>query len=244
MLWRHARCGGTWGGQTRWLHSCEAEHRGAAAAPGEAELRHLWRLCDVIITSQFLIFRETIPNLRSHPHLSFSLRWVSVAVGGLLSAVAPLAVAPGPLSGACASVVVAHGLSSAACGIFPDHVPCIGRRILYHWTTREAPSVPFLTKPFSGQANTHTEWDSFPKTFAVQCEKFPWKISTKMLLSVSQQSDLELLPHVLQFSLPYSWVFGSTVMKIALHIGSCVCSQCLASIYGSVAEWGAACPEA
>ena len=27
-------------------------------------------------------------------------------------------------------------------------VPCIGRRILYHWTTREAPSLPFLTKPF------------------------------------------------------------------------------------------------
>lgn len=52
---------------------------GAAAAPGEAELlRHLWWLCDIIITSQFLIFRETIPNLRSHPHLSFSLHWVSL----------------------------------------------------------------------------------------------------------------------------------------------------------------------
>ena len=49
----------------------------------------------------------------------FSPRWVSVAVGGLLSAVASLAVAPG-LSGARASVVVAHRLSSAACVIFPD----------------------------------------------------------------------------------------------------------------------------
>ena len=42
------------------------------------------------------------------------------------------------------SVVVAHGLSrSAACGIFPDQgsnpVPCIGRRILNHCATREAP---------------------------------------------------------------------------------------------------------
>ena len=41
------------------------------------------------------------------------------------------------------SVVVAHGLScSVACGIFLDQgsnrVSCIGRRILNHWTTREA----------------------------------------------------------------------------------------------------------
>ena len=42
------------------------------------------------------------------------------------------------------SVVVAHGFScSKACGIFPDrglnHVPCTGRRILNHRTTREGP---------------------------------------------------------------------------------------------------------
>ena len=42
------------------------------------------------------------------------------------------------------SVGVAHGPScSAACGIFPDQartrVPCIGRQILNHCTTREAP---------------------------------------------------------------------------------------------------------
>ena len=48
-----------------------------------------------------------------------------------------------------ASVVVAHRLScSAACGIFPNrartHVPCIGRQILNHCTTREAPIMGFL----------------------------------------------------------------------------------------------------
>ena len=40
------------------------------------------------------------------------------------------------------SAVVAPRLScSEACGIYPDrdqtHVPCIGRWILLHWTTRE-----------------------------------------------------------------------------------------------------------
>ena len=43
----------------------------------------------------------------------------------------------------CNPLVVEHGLScSAARGIFLDQgtrVPCIGRRILNHWTTREAP---------------------------------------------------------------------------------------------------------
>ena len=114
MLWRHARCGGPWGGQARGPHGCEAEHRGAAAVGGEAELRPLWRLCAVIITFQFLSFREKIPSLLSNPHLSF--------------------------------------------------LPALGLRC-------------------SG-------WE-----------------------------DLGLLSHVLKFSLPYSWVFGSTVMKIALHIG-------------------------
>ena len=41
------------------------------------------------------------------------------------------------------SVVVVHRLNcSAACGVFPirdrTHVSCMGRRILNHWTTREA----------------------------------------------------------------------------------------------------------
>ena len=71
MLSRHARCGGPWGGQARGPHGCESEHRGGAAAGGEAEVRPLWRLCDVIITFQFLSFREKIPSLLSHPHLSF-----------------------------------------------------------------------------------------------------------------------------------------------------------------------------
>ena len=53
------------------------------------------------------------------------------------------------LQGPC-SVVVMHRLScSAACGIFLDQgsswVSCIGRQILYHWTTREASTKPLLT---------------------------------------------------------------------------------------------------
>ena len=45
-----------------------------------------------------------------------------------------------------ASVVVAHGLNcSKACGIFwnqeQTHVPCIGRQILVHGTTREVPKL-------------------------------------------------------------------------------------------------------
>ena len=48
------------------------------------------------------------------------------------------------------SVAVAHGLScSAACGIFPDQgsnpCPCIGRQILNHCATREAPTIHNLT---------------------------------------------------------------------------------------------------
>ena len=46
------------------------------------------------------------------------------------------------------SVIVAHGPScSTACGIFPDqgsNVPCIGRQILNHCATREAPVFFFL----------------------------------------------------------------------------------------------------
>ena len=44
------------------------------------------------------------------------------------------------------SAIVAHGLSrSAACGIFPTRawtcVPCVGRQILNHCATREAPPI-------------------------------------------------------------------------------------------------------
>ena len=51
------------------------------------------------------------------------------------------------LQGVQASAVVALGLScSAACGIFPDQgwEPCTGRRILHHWTNREAPHLYYL----------------------------------------------------------------------------------------------------
>ena len=48
---------------------------------------------------------------------------------------------------------VAHGLScSATCGIFPDQgsnrVPCIGKRILNHCTTREVLNCLFLNSHF------------------------------------------------------------------------------------------------
>jgi len=67
---------------------------------------------------------------------------------GLLIAVASLAVEH-RLSGPWASVVVAHGLSClAAFGVFPNqesiHIPCIGRWLPNHWTTREAPCLELL----------------------------------------------------------------------------------------------------
>ena len=60
----------------------------------------------------------------------FSLQWLLL----LLSA--------GSRALRLASAAVAHRLSGCkACGIFsdqgPNHVPCIGRQILIHWTTRE-----------------------------------------------------------------------------------------------------------
>ena len=43
------------------------------------------------------------------------------------------------------SVVVVHRLScSATCAIIPDRIPCIGRWILNHWTTREVSLVSFI----------------------------------------------------------------------------------------------------
>ena len=58
------------------------------------------------------------------------------------------------------SVVVAHGPScSAACGIFPDQgstpVPCIGRQILNHCTTREAPKCFKSSLPEAGMKTTY-----------------------------------------------------------------------------------------
>ena len=65
-----------------------------------------------------------------------------VEAQGLLITVASL-VAHWAL-GEQVSVVVIQGLSCPkACGILQTRdetgVPCIGRRILYHWTTREVP---------------------------------------------------------------------------------------------------------
>ena len=92
-------------------------------------------------------------------YLFIWLCWVFVSVRGLSLAAASWGHSssrcaglslPRPLlwrstgSRRAGSVIVAHGPScSAACGIFPDqgsnHVPCIGRRILNHCVTREAP---------------------------------------------------------------------------------------------------------
>ena len=71
---------------------------------------------------------------------------VSVVARGFPSVAASLAVERG-LSSA-GSVAVAHGLScSTARGGIPDWglncVPCIDRRALNHWTTREVQSVHF-----------------------------------------------------------------------------------------------------
>ena len=63
-----------------------------------------------------------------------------VVVLGVLIAVASLAAD---------SAVVAHGLSCSPWHVAPSgtragsHVPCIGRQILNHWTTREVPQGTF-----------------------------------------------------------------------------------------------------
>ena len=36
------------------------------------------------------------------------------------------------------------------------HVPCTGRQILHHWTTREVPGIRFLTFKFWGDTNMQT----------------------------------------------------------------------------------------
>ena len=77
--------------------------------------------------------------------MGFSL----VAVHGLLIAVVASLVAEHGLEGSWASVVLVLGFSCPkACGILLDrdqtHVPCIGRWILNHWTTREVLVLFFL----------------------------------------------------------------------------------------------------
>ena len=53
-----------------------------------------------------------------------------------------------------ASPLVAPGLSSSeACGFLVPHqrstlIPCIGRQILSHWTTREPSVILFLSQPY------------------------------------------------------------------------------------------------
>ena len=63
------------------------------------------------------------------------------------------------------SVVVAHGLScSIACRISQPrdwtHVRCIGRWILNHWTTREAPTSCFIKKQQMDSERKQFVWQS------------------------------------------------------------------------------------
>ena len=97
----------------------------------------------------------------------FWLCWVFVSVRGLslvaasgghssswcagLSLLRPLLL-QSTVSRCAGSVVVAYGPScSAACGISQTrartHVPCIGRQILNHCATREAPVLHYFLRP-------------------------------------------------------------------------------------------------
>ena len=80
--------------------------------------------------------------------VAVSRAYSPVAMRGPLYTVASLVAASGLQS--TGSAAMAHGLRCASArGIFPDqrsnHVSCIGRWILYHWATREAPSYLFIS---------------------------------------------------------------------------------------------------
>ena len=57
--------------------------------------------------------------------------------------------------GRCGSVVVVHGLSCSVATRDQTRVPCIGRQILNHCATREAPSCLVLILHFSGFTAHH-----------------------------------------------------------------------------------------
>ena len=95
---------------------------------------------DCLFFFQFIFDCSGSSLLRSGCSLAVVCRLLIVVLLSLLStpgyACISVAVAPG-LQG---SVVVAHRLSCPeACRIFLDQestcVPCVGRQILYHWTT-------------------------------------------------------------------------------------------------------------
>ena len=101
---------------------------------------YLW-LCWVFVAVCRLSLVAASGDYSSLRCTGFSLRWLL-----LLQSTSSRRV--GFSSCGMGSVVVAHGLScSAACGIFQTRartrVPCIGRRILNHCATREAPGYLF-----------------------------------------------------------------------------------------------------
>ena len=122
----------------------------------------------------------------------FSLLW---RVGARLHSAAWLYCCGGffcwgaPALGTLVSVVVACGLScSTAWGLFPTrdqpHVRCIGRGILNHWSTREAPpsllrpsptsSWEAVAKKSAGETYTHTQGlDSERPGFESQLRHLP-----------------------------------------------------------------------
>ena len=85
-------------------------------------------------------------KLRHSGFLSSCGAWAPECVGSVVCGTRALSLR-------CTSlVVVVRGLSCpVACGILLDqtHIPCIGRRILYHWTTREV-ALSVLWKDVGG----------------------------------------------------------------------------------------------
>ena len=123
-----AECGGRWG--------LEAARAGRGSGRGT-----LWRA--VVLPSLHLLISFFLAVLG----LPCCLGSSPVAVHGLLSAVLPCCGAQAP--GSWASEATAPGWAREGL-VAPRHVesslirdrtrvPCVGRRIIYHWATREAP---------------------------------------------------------------------------------------------------------
>ena len=111
------------------------------------------------------------------------------------------------------SVVVAHGPScSAACGIFPDQgsnpCPCIGRRILNHCVTREAPAATLIPyNPFPSQQPEESLKEStsghvttllktfqlLPSEFEIRFEFLTWPARHQWVSVSSSPSDITWL---------------------------------------------------
>ena len=118
----------------------------------------------------YLSFRQLASNFRLHPRLMlhilnyippplfffFWLLWVFVAEHGLFIAVHWLLFSCGARASHCISLSSSGTWALGYVGLAVSsqvgssrnmnwtHVPCTGRRILNHWTTREGPGTLFL----------------------------------------------------------------------------------------------------